>query len=293
MCALRNHKIADHIQVVGSIDNYELSRRDMENAGIAAFSEIIEASPRNTAASIAFAAFAAQPEDILIVTPSDHVIEGAEAYEQAMQHAVALAKDNYIVTFGAVPTRPETGYGYIEHDADFNVLSFKEKPDSVVAQQYVASGNYLWNSGMFCMKASVYLHELKEYEPDIYVAAYEAFGKMEHGFLPLEETMKIPSVSVDYAVMERSKVIRVVPFRFDWNDLGSFESLWDYMDKSGSGTTDRNLVLGSQKHVEFIGLENIILVETEDAILVVPRNQTQDVKKVYERLEKEHPELLK
>jgi len=293
MCALRNYGVVDKIQVIGSVDNYELSRRDLENAGIKDFDEIIEASPRNTGASIAFAAFSAQPDDVLLVTPSDHVIDGIESYNEAIQKAVALARENYIVTFGAIPTRPETGYGYIEHDENYDVLSFKEKPALDVAQSYLTSGKYLWNSGMFCLKASVYLYELKQYAPDVYLAAYNAFAKINEGFLPLEETMLIPPLSVDYAVMEHSKIIKVVPFDFDWNDLGSFESLWDYMDKTGSGNSGRNLVLGSSKHVEFIGVENLILVETEDAILVVPRNQTQDVKKVYERLEKEQPELLK
>lgn len=293
MCALRNFGIADKIQIIGSVDNYELSRRDLENAGIKEFDEIIEASPRNTAASIAFAAFSAQPDDILIVTPSDHVINGMEQYSEAMQKAVSIAREDYIVTFGAIPLRPETGYGYIEHDDTYQVISFKEKPSLAVAEEYVASGKYLWNSGMFCFKASVYLHELKQYAPEVYLAAYNAFANIHEGFLPIKETMEIPSLSVDYAVMEHSKIIKVVPFNFDWNDLGSFESLWDYMDKNTEGELPKNLVLGTNKHVEFIGLENLILVETEDAILVMPRNKTQDVKKVYERLEQENPDLLK
>jgi mannose-1-phosphate guanylyltransferase len=293
MCALRNYGIADKIQVIGSVDNYELSRRDLENAGIKEFDEIIEASPRNTAASIAFAAFSAQPDDVLIVTPSDHVINGMEQYSEAMQKAITIAREDYIVTFGAIPLKPETGYGYIEHDDTYQVISFKEKPVLAVAEEYVASGKYLWNSGMFCFKASVYLYELKQYAPDVYLAAYNAFAKIDEGFLPIKETMEIPSLSVDYAVMEHSKIIKVVPFNFDWNDLGSFESLWDYMDKNTEGELPKNLVLGTDKHVEFIGLENIILVETEDAILVMPRNKTQEVKQVYERLERENPDLLK
>ncbi len=131
------------------------------------------------------------------------------------------------------------------------------------------------------------------YSPEVYAASKAALDKIDEGFLPAKETMEIPSISVDYAVMEHSKKIKVVPFSFDWNDLGSFESIWDYLEKSEKGEKVKNLVLGSKKHVEFIGLENLILVETEDAILVMPRDKTQDVKKVYERLEKEKPELLK
>jgi len=292
MCAIRNSKVVDSIQVIGSVDNYKLSRTDFEEANITNYTEVIEAAPRNTAASIAFAAFAAQPDDVLLVTPSDHIITGEEAYAKAISEAVALAKENNIVTFGAVPLRPETGYGYIEHDAQYNVLSFKEKPDVATATAYVNSKNYLWNSGMFCFTASVYLEELKTYSPAIYEAAKAAFEKAENGFLPQEETMQIPSLSVDYAVMEHSKKIKVVPFTFDWNDLGSFESIWEYLEKTKPEEKKQNLVLGSTKHVEFIGLENLILVETADAILVMPRNHSQDVKKVYERLEKESPDLL-
>lgn len=293
MCAARNAVVCDKVQVVGSIDNYELSRTDFNACGVTDFSEIIEAAPRNTAASIAFAAFSAQPDDVLFVTPSDHIITGKEAYAFALQQAVNLAKAGNVVTFGAIPTRAETGYGYIQHDADYNVLSFKEKPTAEKAEEYVASKAYLWNSGMFCFKASVYLEELQQYAPEVYAASKAAYDKIDAGFLPAKETMEIPSISVDYAVMERSKKIKVVPFDFGWNDLGSFESIWDYMASNGGKPMDKNLVLGSSKHVEFIGLENMIYVETADAVLIVPKDKSQDVKKVYERLEKEKPELLK
>lgn len=293
LCVERNGGIVDKIQVVGSVDNYKLSRIDFEKCNITDYSEIIEASPRNTAASIAFAAFASLPDDILFVTPSDHIISGMENYESAIRKAVDLAKDDFIVTFGAIPTRPETGYGYIEHDALYNVLSFKEKPNLEKALEYIESKKYLWNSGMFCFKSSVYLSELQKHASDVFNASKAAFEKIDQGFLPVKETMEIPSLSVDYAVMEHSKIIKVVPFSFDWNDLGSFESIWDYLDKDDQREKMENLVLGSIKHVEFIGLKNLILVETDDAILVMPRNQTQDVKKIYERLEKENPDLLK
>lgn len=293
MCALRNYKIADRIQVIGSVDNYELSRQEFTLAEISNYSEIIEAAPRNTAASIAFAAFTAQPEDILLVTPSDHIISGSDLYQKAMTEAIAQARDGYIVTFGAIPKHPETGYGYIEHNEAFDVVAFKEKPSLEKAKEYVSDGKYLWNSGMFCFKASVYLEELKRYAPEVYETAHKTISGANDGFLPLEETMHIPAISVDYAVMEHSEIIKVIPFHFEWSDLGSFDALWSYLDKSGAGNNRKNLVLGSDKHVEFIGMENTILVETDDAILVLPREMAQEVKTVYERLEKEKPELLK
>ncbi len=209
-----------------------------------------------------------------------------------MAIAQKLALQGYIVTFGAQPTRPETGYGYIEHDADFNVLSFKEKPSAAVAESFVQAGNFLWYSGMFCFTAATYLEELAKYAPEVLQAAKQALEQSVDGFLPLDLTMEIPSISVDYAVMEHSQKIKVVPFSFEWNDLGSFEAIWDYLEKQDGHSDVKNLVLGSNKHVEFIGVEDLILVETADAILVVPRNQTQQVKTVYERLEKEKAALV-
>ncbi len=295
MCALRNGPLSDQISVIGSVDNYKLSQQDLQAVQIEEYTEVIEALPRNTAASIAFAAFAADPEDILFVTPSDHIISGTEAYTEAVARAVTLAREGWLVTFGAIPEHPETGYGYIEHDDQHTVLSFKEKPGIDQAKEYVRKGNYLWNSGMFCFKASLYLDELKKYAGAVYDAAKEAMSKIDQGFLPEREMMAIPSISVDYAVMEHSDKIKVIPFTFEWNDLGSFDALWSYMEKK-DGTRQgkaENLALGTKKHVEFIGLKDIIYVETEDAVLIMPRNQSQEVKKVYERLEKEKPELLK
>lgn len=289
----RNRVFANDLIVVGNIDNYELSRKDIEDAGVNTFTEIVEAVPRNTAASIAFAAFSAQPEDILIVCPSDHIITGEELYATAIHKAIALAKDGHVVTFGSIPTRPETGYGYIEYNDDLDVLSFKEKPNKETAQAYVESGKYLWNSGMFCFQAKVYLEELKQYNEAIYSSAKNTWDNNSNGFLDETLMNAIPSESVDYAVMEHSQKLKVVPFSFDWSDLGSFESLWEYLEKNDvHHTNTKNLTIGTTKHVEFLGLENLVYVETEDAILIMPKDMSQDVKKIYERLEKENPDLL-
>ncbi len=294
MCVLRNKELTQKLIVVGGIDNYRLSRTDVASTGVENFVEIIESVPRNTAASVALAALASQPDDILIVTPSDHVINGTENYKNAINKAIEYAQQDNIVTFGCVPTRPETGYGYIEYNNDNDVLSFKEKPNKEVAQYYIESGNYLWNSGMFCFKASVFLEELKIYAPEVYENTLNCWKLQNNGFLPEEAMQVIPSISVDYAVMEHSKKIKVVPFTFDWSDLGSFEALWEFLEKNEDTPEARkpNLVIGSNKHIEFIGLENLIYVETEDAVLIMPKNMSQDVKKVYERLEKENPDLL-
>jgi mannose-1-phosphate guanylyltransferase len=288
----RNQGICEQVVIVGGKDNFELSREHLQRSYNGHYVELIEACPRNTAAAIAFAAFSLNEEDIMLVTPSDHLIEGQGIYEEALEKAVRLASEGYLVTFGLVPSKPETGFGYIEHDGD-EVISFREKPSKELAEEFIAKGGFLWNSGMFCFSAGVYLAELKKYEPEVYERSKEAFDKANDGFLPMEESLQIPSISIDYAVMERSDKIKVVPASFDWSDMGSFEALYEYILHKEGATAGTNLALGSKKHVEFIGLDNVILVETDDSILVLNKNNAQDVKKVYERLEKDNPDLLK
>lgn len=284
----RNKQVCDHVLVVGGKDNFELSRQFLAGSS---YEEIIEAAPRNTAAAIAFAAFSRNAEDILLVTPSDHLIKNSQAYESAILEAVRLAKEGFLVTFGLRPTKAETGFGYIEHEGN-KVLSFREKPNQETAIRFIESGNFLWNSGMFCFSAGVYLEELQKHEPEVYETSRAAFSKSVQGFLPEEESMKIPSISVDYAVMERSDRIRVVASSFTWSDMGSFEALYDYISEDDPRKSGTNLVLGSAKKVEFLGVNDVILVETKDAILVLDKKHAQDVKKIYERLEKEEPDLL-
>lgn len=293
LTAERNSSLVDQALIVGNKDNYMLSRGDMMRAGIEQYTEVVEAAPRNTAAAIAFAALAAEPNDILLVTPSDHIITDESAYAAAISQAVALATTGDLVTFGITPAKPETGYGYIEFSEN-RVLSFREKPDSATAKDFIESGNFLWNSGMFCFQAGVYLQELEKFEPEIYQTALNTFSATASEFLPETETLLIPSKSIDYAVMERSDKIKVVKADFGWSDLGSFESIWEHWE--GQGEThrfiDNNCVVGSTKHVEFLGVNDLVLVETADAILILDKNSSQDVKKIYERLERERPELV-
>ncbi|TDE08400.1 mannose-1-phosphate guanylyltransferase [Dyadobacter psychrotolerans] len=293
LTAERSKSLVDRILVVGNKDNYLLSQADMMRAGVNEFTEIIEAAPRNTAAAIAFAAFAAQPGDILLVTPSDHIITNEAAYAAALSEAVALAEQGNLVTFGITPTKPETGYGYIEYNGN-EVLSFREKPNEQTAQNFINSGSFLWNSGMFCFKAGIYLEELNKFEPAILETSLNCYEGRLEGLLPENETMLIPSKSIDYAVMERSEKIKVVQANFGWSDLGSFESIWEHWEGQGEihRFKDNNCVVGSEKHVEFLGVSNIVLVETSDAILVLAKTSSQDVKKIYERLEREKPELV-
>ena len=294
LTAERNMDFVEGTIIVGNKDNYLLSQADLIRAGVHGYSEIIEAAPRNTAAAIAFAAFSLKSEDVILVTPSDHIITNDDAYKVSIDESLLLARQGYLVTFGITPTKAETGYGYIEFNGN-EVVSFREKPDVTSAETFLEQGNFLWNSGMFCFQAGIYLEELKAFEPEIYETSLKTWEARTGSFLPETETMQIPSVSVDYAVMERSSKIKVVQATFGWSDLGSFESIWEHWEQQGEvhRFKQNNCVVGSTKHVEFLGVSNLMLVETPDAILVLDKSNSQDVKKIYERLEREIPELVR
>lgn len=292
MTVERNSHLANKVMVVGNVDNFQLSSKVMDKTSTS-YINIVEATPRNTAAAIAFAAFASEQNDILIITPSDHIIDLMENYNEAINEAISKADEGFIVTFGVIPTKPETGYGYIEAKED-NVLSFREKPNETTAKEFIAKGNFLWNSGMFCFKASVLLEELKQFQPDVYRKSKQVWEASKDGFLDLDLSMEIPSISIDYAVMERSKKIKVVPASFSWSDLGSFESVYDYLISKGHPTDAKgNMVIGCDKHTTFLGLENTIFVYTDTANLILQKESSQDVKDIYTELEKQNSDLLK
>lgn len=282
---LRNKECCDELMVVGNVDNYELSKNALADLGITSYGEIIEATPRNTAAAIAFAALNANPDDILLVTPSDHLIEDLDIYQQSVHQAIQMAKEGSVVTFGLKPTKPETGYGYMQIKNN-KVLSFREKPNEETAKDFLKKGTYYWNSGMFCFKAGVFLEELRQLEPEVYKTAKLSFDHKEKNKLSLELSLEIPSISVDYAVMERTKKLQAVIGAFKWSDMGSFESVYDYLVEIGHPIDKHgNMVIGSNIHTEFLGLKKCILVVTDDAILVLKRDKSQDVKKIYEKLQ--------
>ncbi|RTY91117.1 mannose-1-phosphate guanylyltransferase [Flavobacterium sp. RSP46] len=291
MTVERNRTLVDQIMVVGNSDNCHLSRHVLEKSNTP-YIDIVESTPRNTAAAIAFAALASDPETVLIVTPSDHIIGDMEHYNKAIQEAVEKASNGFIVTFGIIPTKPETGYGYIERKGE-DVVSFREKPNQVSARDFIARGNFLWNSGMFCFKAGVFLEELKTYNPEVYEKSKIAWDNNSNGNLDLALSMDIPSISIDYAVMERSKKIKVVVSEFSWSDLGSFESVYDYLVATGHPVDPNgNMVIGNTNYTAFVGMKNTIFVYTDTANLILQKNSSQDVKNVYNALEQEKPELL-
>lgn len=286
----RNQAICEHVVLVGSVQNIDLAKEDLKAVS---HDIIVETVPRNTAAAIAFAALSREPDDILIVTPSDHLIEGDEQYLQAVKRGIEFAKEGGLVTFGINPTRPETGYGYIESEGN-DVLSFREKPNYETAKDFLKSGNFLWNSGIFCFKASAYLQELERFDPKVYTASKAAFDAAKEGVLDEDLSRRIPSKSVDYAIMERSDSIKVVPSFFQWSDMGSFDSLYNYLISKGHPKDEQgNIVIGeNKKHIVFLGLQNCVVVNTVDAVLIMDKAFAQDVKHVYELLEKENSPLI-
>ena len=290
---LRNKVCSDELMVVGNVENCELSQKALADLNITSFKEIIEATPRNTAAAIAFAALNAENDDILLITPSDHLIEDLDIYHQSVKQAVQMAKEGSIVTFGLKPTKPETGYGYIQIKNN-KVLGFREKPNEETAKDFLKQGSFYWNSGMFCFKAGLFLQELKDLQPEVYDTSIKAFKlKNAVGQLPLESSLQIPSISVDYAVMERTKKLQAVIGAFKWSDMGSFESVYDYLVNNGHYVDKQgNMVIGSNIHTEFLGIKKSILVVTDGAILVLKKEKSQDVKKIYERLESLTKELI-
>ncbi|HMI75909.1 MAG TPA: mannose-1-phosphate guanylyltransferase/mannose-6-phosphate isomerase [Steroidobacteraceae bacterium] len=268
---------------------------------------LLEPSGRNTAPAVALAALQASsidPDATLVVAPADHVIRDARKFQQAAEVAVALAQHDKLITFGIVAHAPETGYGYIRRGAGagpaYPVAQFVEKPPLDLAQQYVASGDYYWNSGMFVFKASRYLAELSSLAPDILSACTAAFeaAKTDLDFVRIDkaEFIKCRSESIDYAVMEKTKDALVLPLDVGWSDVGSWSSLFDVLPADEEGNVLQGDVMVHDTHdcyvhstsrlVAAVGMEDHIIVETKDAILVAPKDRVQDVKDLVAKIKK-------
>lgn len=271
---------------------------------------IVEPVGRNTAPAAGAAAVAAGSDALLLVLPSDHIITHVDALHRAIETATPFAAEGRIVTFGIVPDRPETGYGYIRKGAEdgdaFIVDRFVEKPDAETAESYIATGDYLWNSGMFLFRSDVYLSALGEHAPDMAagLAAVIEASELLDDVLNLDaDTFALcPADSIDYAVMEHIDNGVVVPLDAGWSDVGSWDALWELSDKDDQGNTTEgdvllegvndSIVVARDRLVAVVGLDHVVVVETGDAVLVAARDRAQDVKKVVDRLrEAGRPEL--
>lgn len=270
---------------------------------------ILEPVGRNTAPAIALAALnaIAQGNDpIMLVLAADHIINDVEAFHLAIDLALPHAAAKSLVTFGIVPTGPETGYGYIQRGECKNgsvaapVQRFVEKPDSETAQSYIETGEYYWNSGMFMFRAKRYLEELEKFRPDILAACRDALDNTEcdKNFINVDHDAfsACPDDSVDYAVMEKTHDAVVIPLDAGWSDVGSWSALWEVSKKDSAGNAltgdtflydSRDCYINTdEKLVAAVGVENLVIVNTKDAVLVVDRSKVQDVKKIVEHLKK-------
>lgn len=289
---LRNIEYVDGFMTVGNQLNNKLSNNQLSEIGVKPIVEIVETIAKNTAPAIAFGALSVIADDILFVTPSDHIIVNDENYKVSIARAIELAKLGNIVTFGIKPSYPEVGYGYIRF-ADEDVLNFEEKPDIEKAKVFLESGQFLWNSGMFCFKASVFLEELKKYEPVMYEQIITAYKGINSNTLPEIQSSKILGNSIDYAVLEKSNKVKVVKSDIDWSDMGSYQSLWDYYKKyNPEKFINENLILSDKKVVCLHGLKNMIFVDTEDSALIISKDQTNDIKEIYKNVETNMPNLI-
>ncbi|WP_439541956.1 mannose-1-phosphate guanylyltransferase/mannose-6-phosphate isomerase [Hyphomicrobium sp.] len=297
-----------------------LVRDQAAEVGITPQAIVLEPEARNTAPAIAVAALIAaerDPATILAVMPSDHVITDAPGFGEAIQRAGAIAERGRIVLFGITPTEPHTGYGYIRKGAQldegdgFDVDRFFEKPDAATASTYLADGGYSWNSGIFVFRADTFLDELARLDPSVLSAARHALDDATHdlGFLRLDSRSfaKAPSISVDYAVLEKTDKAAVLPLAIGWSDLGSWGSLWDAAQRDGNGNyvqgdsviedTSHCYIRSERALIATIGVKDLVIVETPDTVLVADKSRSQDVSKLVARLKaanrKEHEQHVR
>jgi len=297
--------------IVGNAEHRFLALEQLREKGIDPAAVILEPIGRNTAPALTLAALAAiegGADPVLVVSPADQTVTDQAAFNAALQQAVRGAADGAIVILGITPTSPETAYGYIRStpaDGLHKVAQFVEKPDAATAARYLAEGGYTWNSGMFVLRASVWLDALREFRPDILAATEAAWSGRtpdERFVRPTREAfLAVPSESVDYAVMEKCPGsrfdIRMVPLDAGWNDLGAWDAVWQVAPKDAAGNSgvgdvifedSRNtLVHASGRLVTTLGVDDIVVVETADAVLVADRQRSQDVKKLVSRLDKD------
>jgi len=292
--------------VVANQEHRFMAAEQLRECNVTPQALILEPIGRNTAPAIAIAALqalATGEDALLLVLPSDHVVRDDAAFHAAVGQAAIAADAGKLVTFGIVPTAPETGYGYIKAQAGVGVRAvdrFVEKPDLATAQQYVASGEYYWNSGMFLFKASRYLEELEALQPAILSACRTALDKASRDtdFIRLDADAfaASPNDSIDYAVMEKTADAAVVPLDAGWNDVGSWSALWEVSDKDADGNAChgdvialdcRNSYAYGTRLIAMVGLEDVVVVETDDAVFVGHKDRVQDVKEIVGQIKRD------
>lgn len=289
--------------VVAGAPHADEIERQLAEIGIAPAALVLEPAARNTAPAIALAALLAPAEVPMLVMPSDHLIGDVEAFQRAVAAALPAAAEGWLVTFGITPERPETGYGYVERGEEIGpglhrVARFREKPDAATALAYVTDGRHLWNGGIFLFRPDAFLDAMETHAPEVLAAAQEAMAaRRERGRCIHPDAAAFaasPSISVDYAVMEKAERIAVAPVAMGWSDLGSWDSLYEAAakDSDGNALAGEALAIGSGgclirsdgPVVTAVGVNDLVIVATRDAVLVLPRGETQRVREAVEAL---------
>lgn len=291
--------------VVCNEDHRFMVAEQLREIGVTAQAILLEPVGRNTAPAVALAALAAEsPDELLLVLAADHVISDKPAFHAAVMKAADAARAGRLVTFGVVPTGPETGYGYIRRgdaatwDGTYAVKQFVEKPDLETARGYLDSGDYYWNSGMFVFTAAQYLAALEKHRPEMLAACRSAYANSHPSpdFVRLDKAAfaACPADSIDYAVMEKTDRGVVVPLDAGWNDVGSWSALWEVAGKDGQGNslkgdvlsvdTRNSYIQSENKLVAVVGLDDMVVVETDDAVMVSPKSRVQEVKQIVDLL---------
>lgn len=328
MTILRNRDFCDDFLIVTNKDHYFIALDQLEEIGVKNYRFILEPVPRNTAAAIALSCFDAisnqNKNNLFFITPSDHLIKNKNSYARIIEIAKNSAKNGNIVMFGIKPSRPETGYGYIEivQDKDlpqnpnmsskanlyenvFSVASFKEKPDKETALDYLSRGNFYWNSGMFMFKPEILIEGLKAVCPVIFKASRTAYenAKKDGSMIRIAEDdmLDIEETSIDSALLEKTSNAKAIPMDIEWSDLGSFDSIYNEFKKDKNNNavskdilsinSSNNLVMSSGRMIATIDIEDLIIVDTDDALLVAKKGSSQNVKMVVDELKKRNSEL--
>lgn len=296
-------KTQGEIGVITNKEHYFLIQQEAKELDIPIGTYLLEDSARDTAGAVVLSALSCESQEIILVIPSDHIINNLELFTQSIQEAMSLAESGKIITFGITPTSPHTGYGYI-YCKEKKVQGFYEKPNSEKAKEYFESKEYFWNSGMFCFKAQSLLEECKLYAPEVLQKAQEVYknAEKEHNYIWLKEMSEIPKISIDYALMEKTKKIAMVKGNFDWNDVGSFDSLKEEFTPDSNGNiavseyiakeSKDNFIIAN-KPIATIGVENLTIIDTKDALLIAQNGRTQEIKDIVSTLKaNSHPSTL-
>ena len=293
--------------VVAGEDHRFMVAEQLREVGCSNPTILLEPAARNTAPAIAVASLEAMShgaDPLLLVLPSDHVIADVAAFQHALRDGARAAEQGQLVTFGILPTAPETGYGYIQAEAGEGVRKVKrfvEKPDADTAQTYLSSGQYFWNSGMFLFKASAYIDALQQHQPAMLDACRAALAnaRRETDFVRLDRAAfeRSPSDSIDYAVMERTDRAAVLPIDVGWNDVGSWSALWEVAEQDNEGNAHHGDVIAEQckntlawsdhRLVTLLGIEDVVVVDTADAVLVAHKDKVQEIKAIVAQLKAE------